>query len=125
MIARTGYTGEDGFEIVIPAAIAPDAWKTLAANGFRPAGLGARDTLRLEAAMNLYGQHMDEKVSPLDAGLAWTVDLKSPRTFVGKAGLESRARQNGIVWLAPGARAGIVAAPLTAETHKGNAQIRT
>ena len=87
MVARTGYTGEDGFELVVPAAIAPDVWKTLVAAGARPAGLGARDTLRLEAGMNLYGQDMDERVSPLDAGLAWTVDLSGERDFVGRRAL--------------------------------------
>jgi aminomethyltransferase len=94
-IARTGYTGEDGFEIVIPAARAGDLWQALVVAGVRPAGLGARDTLRLEAGMNLYGQDMDETVSPLESGLAWTVDLASPRDFVGKAALlaEPPARQ--------------------------------
>ncbi|MDE2585977.1 MAG: glycine cleavage system aminomethyltransferase GcvT, partial [Betaproteobacteria bacterium] len=86
-IATTGYTGEDGFEIALPAAKAEDFWNALIAAGVRPCGLGARDTLRLEAGMNLYGQDMDETVSPLDAGLAWTVDLKSERDFVGKAAL--------------------------------------
>jgi aminomethyltransferase len=86
-IARTGYTGEDGFEIMIPAKAAPFFWQTLAENGVKPIGLGARDTLRLEAGMNLYGQDMDESVSPLESGLAWTVDLTSPRDFIGKAAL--------------------------------------
>jgi aminomethyltransferase len=86
-IATTGYTGEDGFEIALPAAKAEDFWNALIAAGVRPCGLGARDTLRLEAGMNLYGQDMDETVSPLDAGLAWTVDLKSERDFVGKPAL--------------------------------------
>jgi len=86
-IARTGYTGEDGFEIMIPAKAAPFFWATLAENGVKPIGLGARDTLRLEAGMNLYGQDMDESVNPLESGLAWTVDLTSPRDFIGKAAL--------------------------------------
>jgi aminomethyltransferase len=86
-IARTGYTGEDGVEIVLPAARVAEVWSALAAAGVKPCGLGARDTLRLEAGMNLYGQDMDERTSPLDAGLAWTVDLESPRDFVGKASL--------------------------------------
>lgn len=89
-IARTGYTGEDGFEIMIPARAAPFFWATLAEKGVKPIGLGARDTLRLEAGMNLYGQDMDETVSPLEAGLAWTVDLKSERDFIGKAALLSK-----------------------------------
>jgi aminomethyltransferase len=86
-IARTGYTGEDGFEIMLPAKAAPFFWKTLAETGVKPIGLGARDTLRLEAGMNLYGQDMDETVGPLESGLGWTVDLKSERDFIGKAAL--------------------------------------
>jgi len=93
MVARTGYTGEDGFEAVFPEARAAEAWNALAAAGVRPCGLGARDTLRLEAGMNLYGQDMDENVSPLDAGLAWTVDLVSPRDFVGKAALVANGQR--------------------------------
>jgi aminomethyltransferase len=89
-IARTGYTGEDGFEIMLPVGEAEALWKTLHENGVAPIGLGARDTLRLEAGMNLYGQDMDETVSPLEAGLAWTVDLTSPRDFVGKQALAQK-----------------------------------
>jgi aminomethyltransferase len=87
MVARTGYTGEDGFEIVLPAERAVEVWNALAAQGVRPAGLGARDTLRLEAGMNLYGQDMDETVSPLESGLTWTVDMKTARDFIGRAAL--------------------------------------
>jgi len=86
-LARTGYTGEDGFEIMLPAPRAEALWSALVGAGVRPCGLGARDTLRLEAGMNLWGQDMDERVSPLDAGLAWTVDLQSARDFVGKGAL--------------------------------------
>ncbi|PXW89697.1 aminomethyltransferase [Nitrosomonas sp. Nm84] len=86
-IARTGYTGEDGFEIILPAADAPAFWQALHTAGVAPAGLGARDTLRLEAGMNLYGQDMDETKNPLESGLAWTVDLKSERDFIGKQAL--------------------------------------
>ena len=86
-IARTGYTGEDGFEITLPATRAAELWSALAAAGVRACGLGARDTLRLEAGMNLYGQDMTEAENPLESGLAWTVDLTSPRDFVGKAAL--------------------------------------
>jgi aminomethyltransferase len=99
MVARTGYTGEDGFEIVLPAARAAAAWRALVAAGARPCGLGARDTLRLEAGMNLYGQDMDENVSPLDAGLAWTVELEGPRDFVGKAALREQGRRNEFLGL--------------------------
>jgi aminomethyltransferase len=86
-IARTGYTGEDGFEVMLPVAEAAALWKNLHGLGVAPIGLGARDTLRLEAGMNLYGQDMDDHVNPLEAGLAWTVDLVSPRDFIGKSAL--------------------------------------
>ncbi|AYH44551.1 glycine cleavage system protein T [Azoarcus sp. DN11] len=88
LVARTGYTGEDGFELTLPAGQAEAVWSALAAAGVKPCGLGARDTLRLEAGMNLFGQDMDDAVSPLDAGLAWTVDLSdTARDFVGKDAL--------------------------------------
>ena len=90
-VARTGYTGEDGWEIVVPAAGAPALWDRLAAAGVQPCGLGARDTLRLEAAMNLYGNDMDETVSPLESGLAWTVAWEpANRDFIGRAELEKQ-----------------------------------
>jgi aminomethyltransferase len=89
-IARTGYTGEDGFEIMLPVAEAEAMWYRLADLGVKPIGLGARDTLRLEAGMNLYGQDMDESTNPLECGLAWTIDLKSERDFIGKSALQSR-----------------------------------
>ncbi|HQR56814.1 MAG TPA: glycine cleavage system aminomethyltransferase GcvT [Burkholderiaceae bacterium] len=98
-VARTGYTGEDGFEVMLPAAQAPALWADLKAAGVAEAGLGARDTLRLEAGMNLYGNDMDEAISPLDAGLAWTVDLKSPRDFVGRAALERDGARRACVGL--------------------------
>ncbi|MEZ5461312.1 glycine cleavage system aminomethyltransferase GcvT [Dokdonella sp.] len=86
-IARTGYTGEDGFEIIVPETAAVDLWDRLLAAGVVPAGLGARDTLRLEAGMNLYGQDMDDTVSPLEAGLEWTVSLDEGRDFIGRDAL--------------------------------------
>jgi len=86
-IARTGYTGEDGFEVMLPKKNVVAFWHELNQAGVKPIGLGARDTLRLEAGMNLYGQDMDETISPLEAGMAWTVDLKSERDFIGKAAL--------------------------------------
>jgi aminomethyltransferase len=89
-VARTGYTGEEGFEIVVPEARAVELWTALAAAGVAPAGLGARDTLRLEAGMNLYGQDMDEDVTPWEAGLAWTVALDEGRDFIGRAALEAQ-----------------------------------
>jgi aminomethyltransferase len=88
-VARTGYTGEDGFEVMLPAKSAAFFWKALLEAGAKPIGLGARDTLRLEAGMNLYGQDMDETTSPLESGLAWTVDLKTGRDFVGRKALEA------------------------------------
>lgn len=91
LIARTGYTGEDGFEIAVPASAAAGVWEKLVAAGIRPCGLGARDTLRLEAGMNLYGQDMDETQNPLESGLTWTVDFKdSGRDFIGKSALAGR-----------------------------------
>ena len=87
-IGRTGYTGEDGFEVMLPTSEAEAFWLRLTEAGVRPCGLGARDTLRLEAGMNLYGSDMDESVSPLESGLSWTVDLKDPsREFIGRDAL--------------------------------------
>ncbi|NYH97327.1 glycine cleavage system aminomethyltransferase GcvT [Cupriavidus plantarum] len=99
MVARTGYTGEDGFELVVPAENVAGIWEKLQAAGVRPAGLGARDTLRLEAGMNLYGQDMDIETSPLDAGLAWTVDLQSERDFTGKAALVANGQRKSFLGL--------------------------
>lgn len=88
-IARTGYTGEDGFEIMLPAKAAEFTWKMLLEVGVKPCGLGARNTLRLEAGMSLYGSEMNEKVSPLEAALVWTIDLSDKsRRFVGRDALE-------------------------------------
>lgn len=92
-VARTGYTGEDGFEIIVPEEHAATLWNALAAGGVHPAGLGARDTLRLEAGMNLYGQDMDEDVTPWEAGLAWTVSLDEGRDFIGRNALEQQKAQ--------------------------------
>ena len=90
-VARTGYTGEDGWEIVMPASRAAAIWEQLLASGVVPCGLGARDTLRLEAAMNLYGSDMDETVSPLEAGLGWTIAWDpEDREFIGRAALEAK-----------------------------------
>ncbi len=89
-LARTGYTGEDGFEIVLPESEAVAFWNALLAAGVKPAGLGARDTLRLEAGMNLYGQDMDESTTPWEAALAWTVALDAGRDFIGRAALEAQ-----------------------------------
>jgi aminomethyltransferase len=95
-VARTGYTGEDGFEIMIPAVEAADVWAKLIAQGVAPAGLGARDTLRLEAGMNLYGNDMDEHFHPLESGLAWTVAFEpADRDFIGRDALERARREGG------------------------------
>ena len=89
-VARTGYTGEDGFEVMLPALAAEPVWRALNAKGVKSAGLGARDTLRLEAAMNLYGNDMDEGQNPLESGLAWTVSFDNPaRDFIGRKALEA------------------------------------
>ncbi len=89
-VARTGYTGEDGFEILVDAEHASALWKALLDTGVRPAGLGARDTLRLEAGLNLYGQDMDETVTPLECALGWTVAMNDERDFIGREVLEKQ-----------------------------------
>ncbi|MGN0858666.1 MAG: glycine cleavage system aminomethyltransferase GcvT [Stenotrophomonas sp.] len=89
-LARTGYTGEDGFEILLPQTAVVAFWDKLLAAGVKPAGLGARDTLRLEAGMNLYGQDMDESVTPYEAALGWTVSLDEGRDFIGRSALEAQ-----------------------------------
>ena len=90
-IARTGYTGEDGYEIMLPAEQAAEMWQKLVEQGVRPCGLGARDSLRLEAGMNLYGSDMDESISPLEAGLSWTVAWEpTGRDFIGRQALEAQ-----------------------------------
>ena len=92
-VARTGYTGEDGFEIMMPAADAVAAWRGLNSLGVASCGLGARDTLRLEAGMNLYGNDMDERTHPFESGLGWTVALApAERAFIGRAPLEAVVR---------------------------------
>ncbi|MBS0290408.1 MAG: glycine cleavage system aminomethyltransferase GcvT [Proteobacteria bacterium] len=95
-ISRTGYTGEVGLEIMLGQNQVQTLWQDLLANEIKPAGLGARDTLRLEAGYNLYGQDMDETVTPLESNLAWTVDWKDPtRDFIGKEALQKK-QQKGI-----------------------------
>ena len=96
-VARTGYTGEDGFELFVSAAAAPRLWNHFLAHGkplgLRPAGLGARDVLRLEAGMPLYGHELDEEISPLMAGLDWAVKLNKS-DFTGKAALQAQRERN-------------------------------
>ncbi len=87
-VATTGYTGEAGYEIIVPAEEAEALWQALLEAGVKPCGLGARDTLRLEAGMNLYGQDMDETVNPLAANMGWTIAWEpSDRDFIGREAL--------------------------------------
>jgi aminomethyltransferase len=96
MIARTGYTGEDGVEIIVPGEHALKIWTKLIDAGAKPIGLGARDTLRLEAGLNLYESDMDETVSPLESNIAWTVGWDpANRQFLGRKSLETQ-KQVGI-----------------------------
>jgi aminomethyltransferase len=122
-VARTGYTGEDGFEIMLPATEAAGFWARLREAGVAPCGLGARDTLRLEAGMNLYGQDMDENVSPLESGLAWTVDLASPRDFVGKAALTAAAPARQLVGLLLLDKGGVLRAHQVVRAAHGEGEI--
>jgi aminomethyltransferase len=123
MVARTGYTGEDGFELAFPAAQAEALWNALLGAGVKPAGLGARDTLRLEAGMNLYGQDMDQTVNPLDAGLAWTIDLVSERDFIGKAALLAKGQHAQFVGLILREKGGVLRAHQTVITEQGDGEI--
>ena len=122
-VARTGYTGEDGFEIILPADSAVDLWQALVAVGVKPCGLGARDTLRLEAGMNLYGQDMGEDVSPLESGLAWTVDLAAPRDFSGKAALVAHPPQRTLVGLLLLDKGGVLRSHQKVRTEYGEGEI--
>ena len=95
-IGRTGYTGEDGLEIMLPAEQAADLWQRLQDGGVKPCGLGARDTLRLEAGMNLYGHEMDDHTSPLVANMGWTIAWEpASRDFIGRAALEEQKEHIG------------------------------
>ncbi len=94
-IARTGYTGEDGYELMLPETQVVEIWNRLLEDGVKPIGLAARDTLRLEAGMNLYGLDMDETMTPLETGLGWTVAwTPEERHFIGRAALEAK-REDG------------------------------
>ncbi|MEM8779373.1 MAG: glycine cleavage system aminomethyltransferase GcvT [Cyanobacteria bacterium P01_G01_bin.49] len=91
-IARTGYTGEDGFEVMVDPAVGQQLWRSLLQAGVTPCGLGARDTLRLEAAMCLYGQDIDDNTTPLEAGLKWLVHLQDKGNFIGRDVLEKQIK---------------------------------
>lgn len=93
VIARTGYTGEDGFEIMLNPPVGRELWKSLINAGVTPCGLGCRDTLRLEAAMALYGQDIDTTTTPLEAGLKWLVHLDSKGDFIGREALEKQHKE--------------------------------
>lgn len=126
-IATTGYTGEAGYEIMVPVEKAPELWQSLLDAGVKPSGLGARDTLRLEAGMNLYGQDMDETISPLEANMGWTVTWEpTNRDFVGRAALEAQREQGtrklvGLVMK----EKGVLRAGLNVKTAEGEAGIIT
>lgn len=122
-VARTGYTGEDGVEVVMPAGEAVGFFDELVKVGVAPCGLGARDTLRMEAGMNLYGNDMTDDVSPLEAGMGWTVDLKDEnRDFIGKSALVAlksagvKAKQVGLLL----EEKGVMRAGMEVVTDKGN-----
>ncbi|HEX9810468.1 MAG TPA: glycine cleavage system aminomethyltransferase GcvT [Burkholderiales bacterium] len=103
-VATTGYTGEDGFEIILPTTPVRDIWEALREADVAPVGLGARDTLRLEAGMCLYGQDMDDATTPLESGLAWTVAFEpADRKFIGRDVLDEQRRSG-----APRQLAGLV-----------------
>lgn len=108
-VARTGYTGEDGYEVIFPAVKTTELWQTCLSAEVMPCGLGARDTLRLEAGLNLYGSDMDESVTPLESNLAWTVVFNpEDRLFVGREALEKQNKEGvknrlvGLVLEGPG-----------------------
>jgi len=122
MVCRTGYTGEDGFELIVDATYAPMLWQRLAGAGVRPCGLGARDTLRLEAGMNLYGQDMDETTSPLESGLGWTVDLSSERDFNGKSALAGKPAERQLVALLLIDKGGVLRSHQPVHTQNGDGE---
>ncbi len=92
-VARTGYTGEDGVEVILPGDSAEEFYKLMLENDIKPAGLGARDTLRMEAGMNLYGHDMDDTISPYECNMGWTLALKDDRDFVGRDALVAKRQQ--------------------------------
>jgi len=123
MVARTGYTGEDGFEVVVSADAVVSLWHDLVAQGVYPCGLGARDTLRLEAGMNLYGQDMDDLVTPDQSGLTWTVSLKdTTRDFVGRQALEQVSKPMSFMGIKLLER-GVMRSHMNVRTSKGMGEV--
>ena len=122
LIARTGYTGEDGFEIAVPASEAEAVWSHLSQSDIAPCGLGCRDTLRLEAGMSLYGQDMNETISPLEAGLGWTLAMKDDRKFIGKAALVAQRPTRQLTGLLLLER-GVLRAHQAVKTSSGEGEI--
>jgi len=122
-VARTGYTGEDGFEIMLPAQDVQQLWDDLILAGVAPCGLGARDTLRLEAGMNLYGQDMDALILPAQAGLSWTVSLKDTnRDFIGRAAITAFPSKQKMVGLVLQAK-GVMRAHMKVLTAAGHGEV--
>lgn len=122
LIARTGYTGEDGFEVMLPASEVIELWDSLLEASVVPAGLGARDTLRLEAGMNLYGQDMDENVTPMESGLSWTVDLSGTREFIGRQALAESPPTQKLIGLVLSER-GVLRAHQKVNTRTGVGEV--
>lgn len=122
LVARTGYTGEDGFEAMVPSERAEALWRALHAADVAPVGLAARDTLRLEAGMNLYGQDMDERVTPFECGLGWTVDLRAPRAFIGRDALEHARPRNAFAGLVLNER-GVMRAHMRVRVGDGEGEV--
>lgn len=122
MIARTGYTGEDGFELMLPSNKLVEAAEQLVIAGASPCGLGARDTLRLEAGMNLYGQDMDETTRPDESGLSWTLDRSDARAFIGREALDASAPQQQLVGLLLLDK-GVIRSHYPVQTAKGNGEV--
>ncbi|MFY9346238.1 MAG: glycine cleavage system aminomethyltransferase GcvT [Orrella sp.] len=122
-VARTGYTGEDGFEVMIPATDVVALWDDLLAAGVKPCGLGARDTLRLEAGMILYGQDLDALVLPSQAGLTWTVSRKDQaRDFIGRAALTAFPAAGQLIGLQL-LEKGVMRAHMAVSTPHGDGEI--
>ncbi|WP_354686431.1 glycine cleavage system aminomethyltransferase GcvT [Cupriavidus necator] len=119
MLARTGKTGEDGFELIMPANHAVQVWDMLKSGGIRTAGLDAWETLRLEAGMHLNGRDMDPQTSPFDVGLGWSVDLEAERDFVGKAALCARRQTQQLVGLAFEGSAAVARAQSPVRSREG------